>query len=314
MSDIDLDPKFEASLRAAYATLPRREPGAALDAAILGAAHRASRRERPRWPFALASAAVMALAIGIGWQLQLDRRETAPAQPELTHKKEQAEPETLSTEPQRQEADLASTGMAADAPASGSAEASAVGAITSAPAPTPAAPPAPVADQVPEANSVTTKAPAQPMRRDAGAAKPVPAPESQVVREPEPPFVARELRKAEAEKRIAPAASNESPDVGERSRAADVTEPLFDAASPPQPAAPPVQSPPAAAPASQTGALAAPASVRSGPDVEPADAWLARILAQYRSGDLERTRTELERFRAAHPDHPLPAELEALRL
>jgi Meckel syndrome type 1 protein len=313
MSDVDLDPKLEASMRAAYAALPRREPGAALDAAVLGAAHRAVRRERPRWPFALASAAVMALAIGIGWQLQLDRRETAPAQPELTRKKEQAELETLRKEPQRQEADLASTGMAADAPVSGPAEASAVGAAASAPAPTPAAPPAPVADQVPEAKSVRTKALAQPMRRDADAAKPVPALESQVAREPQPFVVEREQRAAETEEPFAPAASNESPDAGERSRAADVTEPLFDAASPPQPAAPPEQSPPAAAPASKTGALAAPASVRSGRDVEPADAWLARMLAQYRSGDLERTRSELERFRAAYPDHPLPAELEALR-
>jgi len=73
-SDDDLPDEQE--LAALYARLPRAEPDTALDAAVLAAAERAvpSRstpaRRRSRWPVALGSAAVLVLAVGVGWQLR----------------------------------------------------------------------------------------------------------------------------------------------------------------------------------------------------------------------------------------------------
>jgi hypothetical protein len=61
----------EHELAALYARLPKSEPDAALDAAVLAAALRATpARRRPRWPLALSSAAVLVLAVGMGLHLR----------------------------------------------------------------------------------------------------------------------------------------------------------------------------------------------------------------------------------------------------
>ncbi|QWT21811.1 hypothetical protein KPL74_07340 [Bacillus sp. NP157] len=67
----------ERELAALYARLPKAEPDAALDDAVLAAAARATPTARPvvprhrtRWPLALSSAAVLVLAAGIGWQMR----------------------------------------------------------------------------------------------------------------------------------------------------------------------------------------------------------------------------------------------------
>ncbi len=75
-SDDDLPDERE--LAALYARLPKVEPDASLDAAVLAEATRALPvRRRPRWPVAFASAAVLVLAAGVAWQV----RELPPEQP-----------------------------------------------------------------------------------------------------------------------------------------------------------------------------------------------------------------------------------------
>ena len=56
----------------AYSRLPKREPSAALDAAILAAARQAVAKPspRPRWLLPLGSAAALIVAVGIGWRLR----------------------------------------------------------------------------------------------------------------------------------------------------------------------------------------------------------------------------------------------------
>jgi hypothetical protein len=87
-------------LAALYRELPRAQPPEALDRAILAKASAAVAAPRGmRWTRSLATAAVLAVAVGIGWQLR-DRgaplRDTAPA------------PASAPTAPQ-DEADVAST-------------------------------------------------------------------------------------------------------------------------------------------------------------------------------------------------------------
>ena len=68
-SDDDLPDERE--LAALYARLPKAEPDESLDAAVLAAATRAMPvKRRPRWPVALASAAVLVLAVGVAWQVR----------------------------------------------------------------------------------------------------------------------------------------------------------------------------------------------------------------------------------------------------
>jgi Meckel syndrome type 1 protein len=72
----DDDLPDERELAALYARLPKVEPDAALDAAVLAEATRAMPvSRRPRWPVALASAAVLVLAASVAWQV----RELQPA-------------------------------------------------------------------------------------------------------------------------------------------------------------------------------------------------------------------------------------------
>jgi len=75
----------EDELGALYRKLPRKEPGPALDAAVLRAAAEAVRSSqpkaamrRPRWPIALGSAAVLVLAAGLGWRMR-DMPASVPA-------------------------------------------------------------------------------------------------------------------------------------------------------------------------------------------------------------------------------------------
>lgn len=70
----DDDLPGERELAALYARLPKAEPDAALDAAVLAQADRAvPARRRARWPVALGSAAVLVLAAGLAWQLRDSR-------------------------------------------------------------------------------------------------------------------------------------------------------------------------------------------------------------------------------------------------
>jgi hypothetical protein len=123
-SDDDLPDERE--LAALYARLPKVEPDASLDAAVLAEATRATAiRRRPRWPVALASAAVLVLAVGVAWQVR-------EVQPERTR--------------------YASAPVAAPAE-SIAAEAAPTTSIAPAPMMAPTAPPSPPAPSVPSAPS-----------------------------------------------------------------------------------------------------------------------------------------------------------------
>jgi len=81
----------EDELGALYRKLPRKEPGPALDAAVLRAAAAAVRSGEPaaatlrparraRWPVALGSAAILVLAAGLGWRMRDMPASTPPVQ------------------------------------------------------------------------------------------------------------------------------------------------------------------------------------------------------------------------------------------
>lgn len=77
----------EDELAALYRKLPQKEPGPALDAAVLRAAAQAvqpARRRRARWPVALSSAAVLVLAAGLGWRMRDMPVATVPSAPGAT--------------------------------------------------------------------------------------------------------------------------------------------------------------------------------------------------------------------------------------
>lgn len=76
----------EDELAALYRKLPQKEPGPALDAAVLRAAAKAVQpaRRRARWPVALSSAAVLVLAAGLGWRMRDMPVATAPSAPGAT--------------------------------------------------------------------------------------------------------------------------------------------------------------------------------------------------------------------------------------
>lgn len=63
----------EDELKSLYRSLPRKEPSPAMDSAIRRAAADAvragQRRHITRWPVAVASAAVMVVAVGLGWRM-----------------------------------------------------------------------------------------------------------------------------------------------------------------------------------------------------------------------------------------------------
>lgn len=74
----------EKRLLEAYRALPRPEPPAALDAAVRAHARAALATVRParsRWVAGLASAAVLTLAVGTGWQMRENTLGTAPLSP-----------------------------------------------------------------------------------------------------------------------------------------------------------------------------------------------------------------------------------------
>jgi len=172
----DDDLPDERELAALYARLPKAEPDAALDAAVLAQADRAvpARRHRARWPVALGSAAVLLLAAGLAWQLRDSRPEVsvtlpAPAAPGAAsseHPREQATASAVLRESAPAPAPQANARRSAPAPVR-------VLAVPAPPAPAPAAAPPPP----PEAESAPAQASGQAF---------APAPKSSAVSKPAP--------------------------------------------------------------------------------------------------------------------------------
>jgi Meckel syndrome type 1 protein len=176
----DDDLPDEHELAALYARLPKAEPDAALDAAVLSAALRVTPpvRRRPRWPVALGSAAVLVLAVGVGFHLrdtpihdpvaENAERLAAPAQePAATPAPAPVEAEAAtpapppkliaqSTPPTRRIADTSRVGAHPVRDAVRPTAQALVLAPESLPAPpSPAAPPAPPAPPVPPSPDLT---------------------------------------------------------------------------------------------------------------------------------------------------------------
>jgi len=111
MADDSLDPKEEREVARLYRELPREEPSAHLDAAILQAARREGSTHaaplvpptgRRSWAFPLAAAAVVVLAVALTSQVEREQpdpvlpapqvREEKPAQEEMIARDAQARP------------------------------------------------------------------------------------------------------------------------------------------------------------------------------------------------------------------------------
>jgi hypothetical protein len=69
-----------------------------------------------------------------------------------------------------------------------------------------------------------------------------------------------------------------------------------------------------AAPAPRTLMKSAPSGAAAGPQaLRDPEAWIETIRELVRTGRMDDARAELDRLVTAHPDHPLPPDLAALR-
>lgn len=289
---------LDAEERALAARLPRPhgrdEPGSALDARILAAAHAAAQTPLPpsrrsgRWTLPLGLAASLCLALGLAWRMQV----APPQQDAATHASEaaaaakQASPTAVpgaSTPTADEAAPLPAVAMEKPAPTEAPIPKAATPAkrlriaptdpeesraMAPAAFPAPPAPPAPAMASRPAPPALPATLPAPP-----DTAAPVAA---QAIRsEGNPPAAARAMARPSAAgaRRI------------ESAKAADAL----------QADAPDEDIPPATAAA---------------PEVR--EAWLRRIGELMRQGKTDEARASLMEFRRRYPEAELPAELRPL--
>ncbi|MGO4700175.1 hypothetical protein [Dyella sp. 2RAB6] len=291
----------EDELGALYRKLPRKEPGPALDAAVLRAAAQAVRAEvpaaaslraskRPRWPIALGSAAVLVLAAGLGWRMRDMPASVPAAQPGAV---------TVTT----QEAAKSATPAVAAAP-SAMEEAQDRATESAVPLPAKIAPPHLVTTRVRQADNAMAK-------RAAPAAE---ALQNAPVQE--------QAANAAASIAMPPPAAADQAAAGElRAYAPLRTEPVAQAgyAAKPQAhaeraveAAPSIVATPAMAPPPPPAAPPAADTERNALDT-PAQELdkIRRLLAEQHRDE---ARQRLADFHRDHPDYPLPDDLRALLL
>ena len=276
----------EDELGALYRKLPRKEPGPALDAAVLRAAATAVRdqqpaaaalrRARPRWPIALGSAAILVLAAGLGWRMR-DMPASVPA----------VQPDAVTVQ-------QASTPAAAAAPAAPQVQGYAQNAL-----PPPPAQPAPEPERMiaakvrPAADSAMAKraAPVEGARLQAPVtnAPGAPVAEAPLADQAAPAAAAGERRSYAAK----PAQRTLEQPRAEASVAANET----------LQASPAVMAAPAVAPAPAPSADTA-----RNPNDTPAQELdkIRRLLATQRRDE---ARQRLADFHRDHPDYPLPDDL-----
>jgi cytoskeletal protein RodZ len=276
------DPLDEQDLIARYRALPRPEPSAALDAAVLAQARAAVRRTRPAWMTPLAAAAVVVLAVAVGWQLRgVPWEPLAPLPPD----------EVAPTSD-------AAAGASATGPAAN--QAVEIKQTPTMPPAEPAATPAPLAAPAPTAVGAAKAEREQPagLQNPPTAASPPAAARAATV--PAPP-AAPPPPPAEPAPRAEPWAKRQRAEA---------------APAPPAPAAPPAP-PMVAAPAdAPMAAEATMAEERIAPLSDAADlelaAWIDAIRRLRDAGDVIAARREVERLRLRHPDFELPPDLRDL--
>jgi type IV secretory pathway VirB10-like protein len=336
----------EIALARVLRALPAGEPSAKVDAAILSAAtdavngaaapvasspRRAVKTTRwvlPGWAIGTAAAAV--LAVGIGMQLR------PPLAPEPTStsaqpaSKQAAAREQVSVEL----VDPEERTIPPAAPPPESKPASADRAGRPPPPPPPpvpqAAPPAPVAEA---ADAFPMEAPAEPPASTADAATldrvevtgtrlPERFDSGETMRREQPTALADRARrraaaKAEMQARAQQAeAESMARDQALQARQAQANADLATGAAPPPPAAPAASAPPPSPLARESqGAGAAGATLP--PVAEDAaltpEAWIARVRERLRLGDEVGACASLRLYLQAHPDAPVPSDLDRLR-
>jgi hypothetical protein len=310
----DPDDIDEQRLLAAYRALPRPEPSAALDAAVLAHARAvlpAARRARPRWVTGLATAAVLTLAVGTGWQLReapLGDGPSSPAPIESDHgtgSSDAAVAEALTTDDDvanKAEAKLG-TVEAEDKPADRmrdstprqNREERQAATQDSAAGRTQAArplivPEPPAAAAVPAPSSVPPPAAPPP----APPAPPAPA-------TPPAPSVMQEAPAAST----LPKASGRAVEGGARVMQRTVDTPLADPA-------PRADRAPNEAEVDELQAYEGQAANQSAPRTLSPLEWLDAIRRMRDHGDARRAADALAQFRAVYPDEPVPDDLKNL--
>jgi negative regulator of sigma E activity len=271
------EPLDDEDLIARYRALPRPEPSAALDAAVLAQARAAVRRTRPAWMAPIGAAAVVVLAVAVGWQLR-----GVPLEPVMP----QSGSETAqSTEPARDAP--VDTGAAAPAAAKPAARNQ---------APTDAVPAAPA-----QAPAPVREAKAERQRDAEDRAAPIAA---------SPPAAARAAT-AQAPPPDPPPPPAEPAPLADQASKMQRAE---SAPAPPAPPAPPLADAPPAAPMAAEATLASELgqSVIDEADLDP-EAWIDAIRRLRDTGDEAAARRELQRLLQRHPDLELPEDLRELR-
>lgn len=261
----------EDELAALYRKLPRKEPGPALDAAVLRAAAQAVKtaepaatKRRPRWPIALSSAAVLVLAAGLGWRM----RDMPASTPPVT-------PGAVSVQ--------ASAPAVEAAPAADQAQ-------RAAPAPPPPTEPMhPAAPKLQQANVPMAKPAASAMAR---------------VMQPQAKQAPALAAKRAVTDQATPVAANEpSTFAQQRTEATAGNQPLEEKAAPTAPA-PRLMAAPTIAPAPP----APPADTARDAHDTPAQE-LDKIRLLFATQRRDEARQRLADFHRDHPDYPLPDDL-----
>jgi Meckel syndrome type 1 protein len=261
----------EDELAALYRKLPRKEPGPALDAAVLRAAAQAVKtaepaatKRWPRWPIALSSAAVLVLAAGLGWRMR-DMPASVPT----------ATPGAVSVQ--------ASAPAVEAAPAADQAQL---------PAPAPPPPTEPVHSAAPKTQQANIP-----------VAKPA-APAMARVMQPQAKQAPALAAKRAVADQAAPVAANEpSAFAQQRTEATAGNQPLEEKAAPPAPT-PRLMAAPTIAPAPPTP----PADTARDAHDTPAQE-LDKIRLLFATQRRDEARQRLADFHRDHPDYPLPDDL-----
>ena len=281
-----------------YRALPKREPPARLDAAILMSARRAvGQRARPRWWIPLASAASLVVAAGIGWRVHLAGSNVADPIPEEIPEAGEA-----------QEIMLYESPVASPPPAARPAAEKSLDVVSEAKPKRERAPESTVDSPTPAAEAGNKATPADKavnadlnLGKATDAIAPPPAPDAADAANPSPAG-----RPPAAPPPAAAFTDDEPAGLDAPAKLEPLPEPPKETQLKSLPAAPRAEEepPPAAAPSAAAGA-----TTRQNSDAEDqAASAIAAIEALLAQGRIDEARGAIRAFRSRYPDHSLPAE------